>query len=180
MAGYIDFKPKKQIATGTVTSTSSSQLIAAGSAFISQGVEVGDVVFNISSPEFFPITNVVSETVLDVDGSSFTSSNAFSILKLSETESFPVQIDSITRVQVSNIQGETMVSLTLRIDTAVNARALIVLKNSLATVSERNAIIDQFMADINETLISSYNPSARVVSSLPLSNEYMFGHVTTV
>ena len=92
MANYIDLKPKKQLRTGTSTTASVTQLIDISAEFISVGVQVGDIVFNITDPEYSTVTEVTSETILTVDGSGFTLGDTYSVLNTSLTEVFPVLI----------------------------------------------------------------------------------------
>ena len=180
MAGYIDINPKKQLATGTTTSSSATDLINTGAAYESAGVQVGDFVFNITDPEFSTVTAVTSETVLVTDGSGFTSGDTYSVLSASLTQVFPVNMNSITRVTIENVLGVTRIALALRDDSATSAECRIHLKNLVSTVADRNVILDQFMGNINSALASSYTPNVRSVSRLPNGNEYMFANLTSL
>jgi hypothetical protein len=179
MAGYIDFKIKKQLATGNATSTSSSKLLCTNSAFVTQGVEIGDIVFNITDPEFYTVTAVDSEISLSVDGSAISMGDAFVIMKPNETESFPIRIDDINRVQSEYIFGETRIVLSMKTGTATNAEIRIILKDEVTSVVARGLIVDQFMRDVNNALSSGYLPSSRDVSALPSGNEYMYAYATS-
>lgn len=180
MANYIDLKPKKQLSTGDSTTASVTQLIDVTAKFISAGIEVGDVVFNKTDPEYSTVTEVTSETVLTVDGSGFTLSDDYSVLRTSLTEVFPVLIDNITRVIIENVGGITRIAMSIGLDRSESEECILNIKNLVSTEDDRNIIIDQFMRDINSALSSSYSPNVRSVSRLPDGNEYMIAQFTTL
>lgn len=180
MAKYIDLKPKKQISTGSSTTTSATQLIVTNAQFESLGVQVGDIVFNITDPEYSTVTEVTSETILTVDGSGFTLGDKYSVLKTSLTEVFPLKIENITRVTIENVGGVTRIAMGLSEDSISSSECKLNIKNLVSTLDDRNIIIDQFMRDINSALSSSYSPNVRSVSKLPNGNEYMFAEFTTL
>ena len=180
MANYIDLKPKKQLSTGDSTTASVTQLIDVNAKFISAGIEVGDVIFNITDPEYSTVTEVTSETILTVDGSGFTLGDKYSVLRTSLTEVFPLKIENITRVSIENVGGVTRIAIALSEDSNFSGECRLNIKNLVSTQEDRNIIIDQFMRDINSALSSSYSPNVRSVSRLPNGNEYMFAEFTSL
>lgn len=180
MANYIDLKPKKQLSTGGSTTASVTQLIDTNAGYESLGVQVGDIVFNITDPEYSTVTEVNSETILTVDGSGFNLGDDYSVLRTSLTEVFPVLIDNITRVTIDNPTGVTRIEMALALDDSTSSECRLYLKNLVSTQDDRNIIIDQFMRDINSALSSSYSPNIRSVSRLPNGNEYMFANFTSL
>ena len=180
MANYIDLKPKKQLSTGDSTTASVTQLIDVNAKFISAGIEVGDVIFNITDPEYSTVTEVNSETILTVDGSGFTLGDKYSVLRTSLTEVFPLKIENITRVSIENVGGVTRIAIALSEDSNFSGECRLNIKNLVSTQEDRNIIIDQFMRDINSALSSSYSPNVRSVSRLPNGNEYMFAEFTSL
>tara|TARA_R110000824_G_scaffold218939_1_gene405734 strand:- start:69 stop:611 length:543 start_codon:yes stop_codon:yes gene_type:complete len=180
MANYIDLKPKNQVSTGTSTTASVTQLIDTSAQYESLGVQVGDIVFNITDPEYSTVTEVTSETILTVDGSGFTLGDKYSVLRTSLTEVFPLKIENITRVTIENVGGVTRIAIALSEDSNSSGECRLNIKNLVSTQEDRNIIIDQFMRDINSALSSSYSPNVRSVSRLPNGNEYMFAEFTSL
>lgn len=72
--------------TGTASSTSTNQLVAAASNFITSGVNVGMLVRNTTTSAIAVVTAVNNATTLTLNTNIFTSGNTFSILTASETD----------------------------------------------------------------------------------------------
>tara|TARA_R100000951_G_scaffold99812_1_gene90314 strand:+ start:2243 stop:2794 length:552 start_codon:yes stop_codon:yes gene_type:complete len=182
MADYINVKIKKQIIVDAVTTASSTQLIAAGAGFQLNGVVAGDVVYNITSPEFSTVVTVVDENTITLNASStgFSLSDNFVIMSPTLTEDYFIKIDSITRATIENVGGLTRIALALRVGGSVNQEFRINLKNAVSSGADSKVVIDQFMRDVNTCLASSYTPNFRNATALPDANEYMYASITTL
>ena len=83
-------------ADGTTTTVSANQLVDAAATFTAT-VAVGDIVVNTVTYEYAEITNIVSDTVLDLDGDIFTVlSDSYSIFAPTQNEAEKVSHSKIT------------------------------------------------------------------------------------
>lgn len=181
MAKYINVQVRKKILQGVCSTSSTTELISSTQNFTLSGVSEGDVIYNITDPEFSTVVAVVDANTITLDGNSsgFTDLDAFVILSPSLNEDFPVNIDSITKVNIENDGGLGRINLNVKGGNVSNANVIIILKDNISLASDRNFIIDRFMSDVNNSLASSYKPSYRLTSKLGLT-EYMYAYIDTV
>jgi hypothetical protein len=181
MSKYINVQVKKIILQGVCSSSSTTELVSSTQDFILSGVSEGDIIYNITDPEFSTVVAVVDANTITLDGNSsgFTDLDAFAILSPSLNEDFPVNIDSITKASIENNGGLGRINLNVKGGVASNANVIIILKDNISLASDRNLIIDKFMSDVNNSLASSYKPSFRETSNLGLT-EYMYAYIDIV
>lgn len=180
MADYINVKIKKQIVATNVTTASATQLISTAGGFIVNKVAVGDIIYNITDPEFSTVATIVNANTITLDSAStgFSLSDAFVIMSPTLTEDYFIKIDSIVRATIENIGGLTRIALAQRTGGSVNQEFRINLKNAVSLGADSKVVIDQFMTDINTCLASSYTPNFRNVTALPNANQYMYASIT--
>lgn len=181
MAKYINVQVRKKILQGACSTTSTTELISSGQNFTLGEVSVGDVIYNITDPEFSTVVAIVDANTitLDDDSSGFTNLDDFVILSPSVKEDFPVNIDSITKANIENDGGLGRINLNVKGGQSNNSNVVIILKDNISSASDRNLIIDNFMGDVGNCLSSSYKPSSRKTSKLGLT-EYMFAYIDVI
>ncbi len=181
MAKYINIQVRKQIVKGACSTSSATQLISSVQNFTLAEVSVGDIIYNITDPEFSTVVAIVDANTITLDGDSsgFTDQDNFVILSQSVKEDFPVNIDSITKANIENDGGLGRINLNVKGGLSDNANVIIILKDNISLVSDKNLIIDNFMGDVANCLSSSYKPSSRKTSNLGLT-EYMFAYIDVI
>jgi len=177
MSKSINIKIKKQkVSQAAVTTASTTELIVSTAGFVANNVAVGDIIYNITDPEFSTVASVDSETTVTVDAASsgFSVDDVVIVMSSTLTENYPLNIDSIIRVSIFDSSSKlTTLNINLSVGNTSDDRMLkIALKNRLLTDAARNKCIDNFMSDINNCLSSNY-ANIQTTSNPPDANTYM-------
>lgn len=179
MADYLGINVRKPLQIKVaITTTGTTSVIATGGAFISRGVQVGDIVLNITDPEYTTVTEVVSETELTVSpaGTFTQASDEICVLSGTETIDIPIQLSIIQKVNSSAFGGLNRINISMLTSDNNTDNVKIYIENGGAdSDAARTLLVDSFAESIENAATKGYKPN--VISTLPLPNRARYAYL---
>lgn len=94
------------LSEGTTTSTSAGYLVDNTKNFISDGIEIGMIVYNTTLESGATIENVVNETTLKLNFDMMTSGQTYKIYGSPADQGAKLYVDVATDIRIGNTSGD--------------------------------------------------------------------------
>ena len=160
------------------TSSSSTKLIISSATFVDDDeVKVGDIVYNISDPEYSVITAIDNNTTLTT-GSAYNTGDKFVILSATKMQDNILNLSYFNFITTTSSQGEVYIEVNQVADQGGNDDLRIHTQVDTNNYTVRNELLKSFMSSVANCLQKSYLPVERKQLPPPTGAKYMYVEVT--
>ena len=156
------------------TSASTTKLIISSATFVDDDeVKVGDIVYNVSDPEYSVITAIDSNTTLTT-GSEFSSGDKFVILSATKMQDNIINLSTFNYITTKSSEGEVYIQINQTADLIANDDINIHTQTTSTSNALRNELLKSFMSSVANCLQKSYLPAERKQLPSPTGTKYMY------
>lgn len=121
------------VTSGNATGGSATSLVNSGATFITSGVQVGDIIYNVSTLTAAKVTGVDSQTTLLTSGGAFTGGNSYVIYNGENNNGCVLYIGGAGTLDVITVGGDQVQFLAVLAGQFIPVQVMRVLTTSSAT-----------------------------------------------
>jgi len=157
------------------TSANATKIIISTATFVDDDeVKVGDIVYNVTDPEYSVITAIDSNTTLTT-GSAFSSGDNFVILSATKMQDNIFNLSKFNFITTeTDGHGEVYIDVNQRAGTTTQSDLRIHTQTTSTSNASRNELLKSFMSSVSNCLQKSYRPAERKQLPPPIGTKYMY------
>lgn len=157
------------------TSASTTKVIISSATFVDDDkVKVGDIVYNVTDPEYSVITAIDNNTTLTT-GSAFSSGDNFVILSATKMQDNILDLSKFNYIKTeTDGHGEVYIDINQKAGDSNIDDLRIHTQTTSTSNASRNELLKSFMSSVSNCLQKSYRPAERKQLPPPTGNKYMY------